>query len=157
MAIIDALEGRPRGVYSGSISTNDCFDLNMVIRTAVLQPQCLGAAGHRAGERADSSAAGGVVGVAAGAAPFGAPSPACGSGELTGSGEGAGSGWVLSVGAGGAVVVQSDPAAEFSEMLLKARPLLAAVAACDAEAARGRRGSNAGHGRAVGAGGVRAR
>lgn len=73
MAIIDTLEGRARGVYSGCIgflSLNDTFDLNIVIRTAVLT-------------------GGGEAAVA-------------------GAGEGA-SVPAMSIGAGGAIVVQSDP------------------------------------------------
>lgn len=81
MEILDRLEGGPRGVYSGSIgyfSVNDTFDLNKVIRTAVIQ-----------GDR-------------------------------------------ISIGAGGAIVVQSDPVGEYEEMLLKANAVLRAVAAADA-------------------------
>ncbi|KAI7841835.1 hypothetical protein COHA_004364 [Chlorella ohadii] len=80
MEIIDQLEQGPRGVYSGSlgfISFNDTFDLNIVIRTAVLH------------------------------------------------------GDTLSIGAGGAIVVQSDPEGEYEEMRLKARALLRAIGECD--------------------------
>lgn len=80
MHIIDELEGAARGVYSGCIgfiSLNDTFDLNIAIRTAVV----------------DSSG--------------------------------------ISIGAGGAIVVQSEVESEYEEMMLKARPLLRAVKIVD--------------------------
>lgn len=76
MEIIDAIETRPRGIYSGAIGyfgLQGTVDLNIVIRTMVIE-----------GER-------------------------------------------LSVGAGGAIVLDSDADEEFEEMLLKARAPLRAL------------------------------
>lgn len=76
MQILDRLEGKQRGVYSGCIGFigfNDTFDLNIVIRSAVF---------YRGG---------------------------------------------VTVGAGGAITVASDPVDEYEEMLLKAAPVLQAV------------------------------
>jgi para-aminobenzoate synthetase len=77
MEILDRLEGRARGVYSGAIGYLGCgggCDLSVAIRTIVIE-----------------------------------------AGSAT-------------IGAGGAIVMQSDAEAEFEEMLLKARAPLAAIA-----------------------------
>jgi para-aminobenzoate synthetase len=76
MEIIDTIETRARGIYSGVIGyfgLSGTADLNIVIRTIVIQ-------GNR-----------------------------------------------LTVGAGGAIVLESDPDEEFEEMLLKARAPLSAL------------------------------
>jgi para-aminobenzoate synthetase len=76
LEIIDRLERRPRGVYSGALgflAVNGTVDLNVIIRTLVASPEG------------------------------------------------------LTIGAGGAIVADSEPEAELEEMLLKARPLLGAV------------------------------
>ncbi len=78
MEIIDTLEDRPRGIYSGALgylSVNATADLSVVIRTIVA------------------------------------------TAEQT------------SIGSGGAILAASDPESEFSEMLLKAQPMLAALGA----------------------------
>ncbi|PNH04621.1 Para-aminobenzoate synthase [Tetrabaena socialis] len=103
MRIIDTLEGRARGVYSGCIgfiSLNDTFDLNIVIRTAVIEGEGQGPAVSQGGA--------GAAGAAAAASPC-----------------------RMSIGAGGAIVVQSEPEAEYEEMRLKASALLRAVGLCE--------------------------
>jgi para-aminobenzoate synthetase len=86
MQLLESLERRPRGIYSGALgylSLNGTMDLGMVIRTIV----------HTAS--------------------------------------------AISIGTGGAIVIDSDPEAEVEEMLLKARPLIdAAVAAAGANGSR---------------------
>lgn len=111
MEIIERLEGRPRGVYSGSLgylSADGCADLNIVIRTAVVTA---------AGDQADT-----VPGKAqpAGAVVIAGASRAPGSGPGVVVGE-------LTVGAGGAIVLGSDPEAEYQEMLTKLRAPIRAL------------------------------
>lgn len=80
MEIIDRLENRARGIYSGALGYfgfQGTADLNIVIRTAVIH-----------------------------------------GGRIT-------------IGAGGAVVLDSDPAAEFDEMIVKASSVTQALAADD--------------------------
>ncbi|MBA2507894.1 MAG: aminodeoxychorismate synthase component I [Nocardioidaceae bacterium] len=80
MEIIDRLEDRPRGIYSGALGffgLTGAADLNIVIRTAVV------------------------------------------------------AGGVLQVGAGGAVVLASEPDEEYEEMLLKMRAGLCGISAND--------------------------
>ena len=88
--LIAALEGAPRGVYSGAVgflSADGACDLAVVIRAAVREPAQPG----RGVEPARPAR------------------------------------W--RVGAGGGVVLASDPAAELAEVRLKARAVLAALGA----------------------------
>ncbi|KAF5835094.1 ADC synthase [Dunaliella salina] len=145
MEIIDALEGAARGVYSGSIgfiSLNDTFDLNIVIRTAVVHPtmQQQQQQQHRPQQQQQQQQQ-----------PLGhedqqqqqqqrrqqqahAQVPRASS---TSGPDGFLEGATMSIGAGGAIVVQSGIEEEYEEMRLKARALLSAVGHCDAECAYG--------------------
>lgn len=111
MALLDALERGARGIYSGSLgylSTTGAFDLNIVIRTAVVLPRAAAeAAADEAAKMTTTTAAAGSF------------SPAKAGRRLLPPG--------ISIGAGGAVVLQSTPEGEYDEMLLKAGALLAAV------------------------------
>lgn len=131
MEIIDQLEGGARGVYSGSIgfiSFNDTFDLNIVIRTAVIEriPRSSAPSQHTTTSAPD--------GTSTSTATSTATSAGCAAGIINdpGAAQGAGvGGRRITIGAGGAIVVQSDPEGEYDEMRLKARALMAAVGICD--------------------------
>ena len=84
----------------GYLSVNDTFDLNIVIRTAVFVDQ-------------PSSTS---------------PSAASSSSSSISSSGGGSSSRVMTIGAGGAVTIQSDCESEFAEMQLKAERLLSAAA-----------------------------
>lgn len=147
MEIIDALEGAARGVYSGSIgylSLNDTFDLNIVIRTAVISPSGQASVpGQQHQQQQVAARAGnghGLVGEGQGA---GSGASAAATAEKQGAGAGSRSWWEepgalesawITIGAGGAIVVQSDEVGEYDEMRLKARALMAAVGKCDGSA-----------------------
>jgi len=112
MALLDALEKGSRGLYSGSLgylSTTGAFDLNIVIRTAVLLPRAAAEAA------ADEAARNSTTTTTRENGCSSSPSPP----RLLPPG--------ISIGAGGAVVLQSTPEGEYEEMLLKAGALLAAV------------------------------
>lgn len=118
MALLDALERGARGLYSGSLgylSTTGAFDLNIVIRTAVVLPR---AAAEAAADEAEKTAAS-VAATATEEGGSSPPPPRRRSSRLLPPG--------ISIGAGGAVVLQSTPKGEYEEMLLKAGALLAAV------------------------------
>jgi anthranilate/para-aminobenzoate synthase component I len=112
MEIIERLEGRARGVYSGAVGylrPGGAADLSIVIRTAVLSAP----AGEdaRIGAEARPAAEAGA-GTAAGTGPDGgpeAPEPGAGAGAL------------VRIAAGGAIVADSDPHEEYEEMLAKLR------------------------------------
>lgn len=128
MAILDSLERGARGLYSGSLgflSTTGAFDLNIVIRTAVVLPR---AAAEAAADEAEKMAA---AAAAAATATEDGPPPSSSSSAPSSPPPPRRRHRVLppgiSIGAGGAVVLQSTPEGEYEEMLLKASALLAAV------------------------------
>ncbi|GIL42875.1 hypothetical protein Vafri_724 [Volvox africanus] len=115
MQIIDVLEDRPRGIYSGSIgyiSFNDTFDLNIVIRTAVIEDLAPDSAW-----RPDAVARRGTISTA--------------EARFAGAQQHTPMWRRMTIGAGGAIVVQSQPEAEYEEMRLKAQALLRAVGLCE--------------------------
>jgi para-aminobenzoate synthetase len=128
MAILDRLEGAARGVYSGALgylSVNDTFDLNIVIRTAVFVPDDDDEVEEVVTDAPGTGSSSAVV------TRSGDDLAVCGDQELQQDWQQErqprhhiGSGLCMSVGAGGAVVVQSEAAAEWDEMQLKAQRLL---------------------------------
>ncbi|GAX75688.1 hypothetical protein CEUSTIGMA_g3131.t1 [Chlamydomonas eustigma] len=139
MEILDACEGHARGVYSGSlgfISFNDTFDLNIVIRTAVISQAYNVVNKPESGRQVQRRSSSAEVSGSSHDIEGGQDSP---SERFASSSRGASDGcsgqlqsdsWV-SIGAGGAIVVQSDTGSEYEEMRLKARALLQATGLCD--------------------------
>ena len=114
MHILDDTEGGPRGVYSGSLgffSVNGTFDLNIVIRTAVFESKESERSAGGCGPDAERVAGG------------------YGDDNIDG---------VISIGAGGAITLLSDPQAELDEVMLKAQPLLLAANVTKASAMKTR-------------------
>ena len=124
MAILDSLEKGARGLYSGSLgylSTTGAFDLNIVIRTAVVLPRAAAEAAADEVERMTASETTEdkpLPSSSSSSAPSSPPPPRRHPRVLPPG---------ISIGAGGAVVLQSTPEGEYEEMLLKASALLAAV------------------------------
>jgi hypothetical protein len=89
----------------GYLSVNDTFDLNIVIRTAVFVDQPSSTSPSAASSSSSST-----------------------SSSSSSSSGGSSSSRVMTIGAGGAVTIQSDCESEFAEMQLKAEKLLSAAA-----------------------------
>jgi para-aminobenzoate synthetase len=110
MALLDGLEGCARGVYSGALGYLSVNDTFDL--NIVIRSAVFTPAAAAGGDGADE-----------------------GGGASSSSG-----GMCMSVGAGGAIVLQSDPAAEFAEMQLKAEVLLTTAAAAVQQQAQAQQG-----------------
>jgi anthranilate synthase component 1/para-aminobenzoate synthetase len=123
MAILDRLEGAPRGVYSGAIgyfSLNGATDLAVAIRTLVIQTD-----GNDGGTAGPGAA--GTDGGSTGAGGNASGGNASGGNASGGNASGGERRMKLSLGIGGAITADSAPREEYEEIRTKAFGVLSAL------------------------------